>query len=371
MAEKVRIGLIYGGRSGEHEVSLRSAAAVYKHMDPEVYDCVLIGVSKTGRWYLQDRTSGGVPESLSVSAGDDRELSISPGRGICSRDKPLPVDLILPIIHGSFGEDGALQGALETAGIPYAASGVLGSALGMDKGAVKKVWAYHGLPVVPYRSLRKEQFLSDPELTEGLLDDVFAEFGSPIFVKPNSTGSSLGVRKVNSREECYDAIREAFTYDRKVLLERGIMGREIECAVLDGNPPKVSIPGQILPKGDFYDYRAKYIDEEGAKLIIPADLEKETEKTVRHLASRAFETAETEGFARVDFFVDEKSGEVYINEINTIPGFTSISMFPRLFIESGMTFREIIDAIIRSALKRDRERREIVYSYGPDILTNG
>jgi D-alanine-D-alanine ligase len=365
MIETLRIGLLYGGRSGEHEVSLRSAAAVYRHLDRGKYNCILIGISKGGGWYLQEGPLGEVPESLPIYEGEERELMLLPGKGITGKQGPVPVDCVLPILHGSFGEDGTVQGALEIAGVPYAASGVLGSALGMDKGVVKKIWAYHGLPVVPYKMLRKEEYRLDSAEFERAVDGMFSEFIPPVFVKPNCAGSSLGVWKTETGGECRDAVRDAFRYDHTVLLEQGIRGKEIECAVLAGSPPEVSIPGQIVPKGEFYDYAAKYIDEDGAKLVIPADLDTNTAETIRDLTARAFLSAETEGYARVDFFVEEKTGRVYINEINTIPGFTSISMFPRLFIASGKTFGGILDSIIHSALKRAGDRRDIIYSYEP------
>lgn len=363
MSEKIKIGLLFGGRSGEHEVSLRSAAAVYRNLDRVKYDCELIGISKEGKWYLQDKINGKIPESLSLSTETGRKIDLVPAEGLSVKGNLIDLDLVLPIIHGSFGEDGTLQGALEMVNLPYAGSGVLGSALGMDKAAVKKVWEQHNLPVVPYKVLSKREYEAKGDFLEILLDEAFTDFTPPLFIKPNSTGSSLGVRKVATREETYDALREAFRYDRNVLIEQGISGKEIECAVLGGNPPEVSVPGQILPKHEFYDYDAKYVDPDGAELLIPADLPADLGEEVRELAGRAFLAAEAEGFSRVDFFVERDSGRIYINEINTIPGFTSISMFPLLFQAGGKSFREIIDSIIEAAFKRAEEKREILYSY--------
>ncbi len=363
MDKRLHLGLLYGGRSGEHEVSLRSAAAVYKNLDKDKYNCIPIGISKAGRWYLQEISTSAIPDSLPLVTAEDRELVLFPGRGLALHGKMINIDLMLPILHGSFGEDGTLQGALEMANIPYAGSGVLGSALGMDKAAVKKMWEYHDLPVVPYKVLPKRHFTEQSAAFNAFLDDIFTSFYPPLFIKPNRAGSSVGVSKVTGRTDCLEALKLAFRYDRVAIIEQGIIGKEVECAVLEGDPPQASIVGQIVPKHEFYDYKAKYIDADGAELLIPAVCEADEVREIQKMAVRAFQTAENEGFARVDFFIEESTGKIYLNEINSIPGFTSISMFPLLFKASGISFGGILDTIIQCALKRVAEIRDITYTY--------
>jgi len=364
MDNKPKISLLYGGRSGEHEVSLRSAAAVYRHLDSVKYDPVLIGISKEGLWYRQDLPDG-TPEALTIDEDPDRLISLIPGDGLYVGAKKLFIDLALPVLHGTFGEDGTLQGVFEILQIPYAGSGVLGSASGMDKVRTKQIWDYHGLSVVPYIVVRKNETAGKSAESDKKLDEAFRRFGPPLFVKPSGAGSSLGVIKIEHREECAAALQEAFCYDRTVLIEKGVAGKEVECAVLGGPRVEVSIPGEIIPKHSFYDYKSKYVDPDGADLRIPADLSDALTAEVRRIAAEAFSLVAEEGFARVDFFIEKGTDTIYLNEINTIPGFTSISMFPMLFLAAGKSFNELVEDIIQAAFGRAEQLKEIRYTYNP------
>ncbi len=366
MARK-SVGILYGGRSGEHEVSLMSAASVVRNLDDKKYRVVLIGIDPDGVWYLQ-------PESVSDTLGDSPSLSVSrntadmvyviPGKGLYVRQERIDLDIVFPVLHGSFGEDGTMQGLLEIAGMPYVGAGVLGSALGMDKVMTKRIWLQAGLPVVPFRVLDREETGSPAFSTRYLFEEAGKEFGTPLFVKPACTGSSVGVNKTTDAESFAKAVKEALSFDNRLLIEPAIPAREIECSVI-GTPiqPEVFVPGEIVPSHEFYDYDAKYLDPSGARLIVPAELSSDQAKTVAEIAARAFTAVGITGFARIDFFLHRETGEFLLNEINTIPGFTKISMFPMLCEASGLSYRKLLDTLIELGLRREKEREAVSFRY--------
>jgi D-alanine-D-alanine ligase len=361
MDRKERLALLFGGKSGEHEVSLRSAFSVYKHLDPQLYDVLLIGISRDGRWYLQSgiKSNG---EALTVVEDDNNLVAALPGSGLYRAGEKLQVDVVFPILHGSFGEDGTVQGLLELVGLPYAGAGILGSSLAMDKGAAKEIWASRGLPTVPF--MRLDQVEYKPGCSDFLkkLDAVFHEFGLPLFVKPLRAGSSVGVSRVESRDALEAAIEEALRFDTAAMLEPAIDGREIECSVIGNFETESFPPGEILPSHAFYDYEAKYIDPDGAILELPANIPVETAKEIRRIAEEAYRAAGAEGMARVDFFLEKKSGRVLLNEINTIPGFTSISMFPRMCEAGGLAYPDLLRKMIELGKERFEGRSRCIYS---------
>ena len=270
--------------------------------------------------------------------------------------------MVFPVLHGSFGEDGTIQGLLETAGIPYVGAGVLGSSLSMDKEKTKQIWKESGLPVVPYVLSRKEDFLKKSEELKRIIRET-EKLGFPVFVKPCSVGSSVGITKVKARDGLKKALEAAFKFDTKVLIEQGIDAREIECSVLGNRTPQAFTPGEIVSSHEFYDYEAKYLDPRGAELLIPARLDGRKQEEIKSLAVKAYEAAAVEGMARVDFFVDRESGKIYLNEINTIPGFTNISMFPRMCEHDGLKYPELLESLIRLGLERHSLRQGITYRY--------
>ena len=354
--EQPTICILYGGRSGEHEVSCRSAASVSRNLDPEKYGQVLIGIDKSGRWHLQQK-----PRFLSADYGERLEvvtaaepLSVVPGQGFSTSSGAVEVDVVFPVLHGTFGEDGTVQGLMEMADLPYVGAGVLGSSLAMDKEKTKEVWRQSGLSVVDFVVVRDDSAGS----TAAVLD----RLPFPLFVKPVTAGSSVGVSKVHSREELKAAISEALRYDAKVMVEPAVQGREIECAVLGNESPQAFEPGEILPTHEFYSYEAKYIDPEGAQLKLPADLPDTTSREIRELAVAAFRAVECSGMARVDFFLEENSGRILLNEINTIPGFTNISMYPKMCEASGVPYPELLDRLIELAVQRHQLRKRLRYS---------
>jgi len=347
----LRLVLIYGGISGEHEVSCLSAASILRHLNPERYRVTLVGVSREGRWYLQSFAPG---EALRVVADDRREVSVRPGAGLWAEGAPLPADVVFPITHGIGGEDGTLQGLLEVARLPYVGAGVLGSALGMDKDYAKQLWGRQGLSVVPSVTLWPEA--AGPDRLRPAYDQAVAALGSPLFVKPANSGSSVGVAKVDRFEAFGPALEAAFAVDGKVLVETAVDAREIEVAVIGGRTPRAYGPGEIVPTHEFYDYDAKYLDPDGAALVIPAPLPPELSQKVLRLAEEAYRALGVTGFARVDFFVAKSGPGLWINEINTLPGFTTISMFPRMAMTGGLSYAEVLDALVDQALGRDVHR---------------
>ena len=369
MAKKLRVGILFGGRSAEHEVSLQSAQNIISAADRDKYEIVPIGITKEGQWRM-GLPPGAFSKGAALEAIRDRGREVlpaaSPQRG--AQLVPVPgsgakgslgrLDVIFPVLHGTFGEDGTMQGLLELAGIPYVGAGVLGSAVAMDKEVMKRLFRERGLPIVPYLVVHRADFEAAPRRS---FQTIEKNFRYPVFVKPANLGSSVGISKARNRKELITAVETAAAYDRKVLVERAIRGREIECAVLGNDNPSASVPGEIVPAGEFYDYTAKYL-EDTARLIVPAPLRSAQVKQVQRLAVAAFQATECSGMARVDFFLAKGSGKIYLNEINTIPGFTSISMYPRMWEASGLPYPRLIDRLIELALERHREKARTRYS---------
>jgi D-alanine-D-alanine ligase len=382
MAEKLRVGVIFGGRSGEHEVSLVSAQGIMNAMDKEKYEVIPIGITKEGRWLtsgepmelLQSPFSfppagggderGGVADAQRTEART-RELVIRDRRDLVpgTRETGFPqVDVVFPVLHGPYGEDGTVQGLLELADIPYVGAGVLGSALGMDKIAMKSVFKNHGLPVAEHLALKRKDWERDPEAMMELIEK---KLGYPCFIKPTNLGSSVGISKVHQRSELAPALALATRYDRRMLAERAVNAREIEVSVLGNDEPIASVPGEIIPCREFYDYIAKYIDDR-SELIIPADLPPQVTRRIQELAIAAFLSVDCAGMARVDFLLDRDTGELYVGELNTIPGFTPISMYPKLWEASGISYSELIDRLIELALERHADNSRSDTSYSPE-----
>jgi len=356
-----RIVILYGGKSGEHEVSLVSAASIVRHLDPERFEAVLVGASKEGEWYLQDASEAErarrTESALAISKG--RRVFAAPGRGLVVEAavgfEGLDCDLVFPVLHGTFGEDGTIQGLLEVADLPYVGAPVLGSAIGMDKEKAKELWMRAGLPVVPFLSARADA-LGD---LAALSRKSGVRFGWPCFVKPSCAGSSVGASKVSGPEGLEAALKTALEWDEKALIEPFVEAREIECAVLGNSEPIAFAPGEVIPTHEFYDYEAKYVDPDGARLEIPARISGEQAERVRTVAVAAFKAAELAGMARVDFFIDKKTGEALLNEVNTIPGFTHISMYPRMCEAGGLSYAELITRLAELALERHAARAKL------------
>jgi D-alanine-D-alanine ligase len=389
---KLRVGVLFGGRSGEHEVSLLSAASVIKAIDKSKYDVVPIGITKEGHWLTAEKaerllgTSTPPHEEKHLRAGDPEA---TPGAAVLAKGEevlvpPVPsaeslvpfstaqaataphsihVDVIFPVLHGTFGEDGTIQGLLELAEIPYVGAGVLGSAAGMDKDVMKKLFAAAGLPIVKHLTILRSHWERDPKGTRKRIEKALKY---PVFVKPANLGSSVGISKAHDKSELGPAIEEAAKYDRKIVIEQGVglkkaKAREIEVSVLGNDLPQASIAGEIVPAAEFYDYNAKYIDE-GSKLLIPAKLTKSKMKQVQQLAIQAFQAVDCSGLARVDFLMDPKSGKLWVNEINTMPGFTAISMYPKLWAASGLAYTPLISRLLDLALERQADKKRNRYS---------
>lgn len=359
--EKQAVILLYGGRSGEHEVSLRSAAFVYTHLDRSRFTPWPVGIDKSGVWYLQNRDLPCPLGQMPLEKDPSRIVSIMPGRGLSGPEGLPGKALIFPVLHGSFGEDGTIQGALEIAGLPYVGADTLGCSLSMDKEMIKKVWIHQGLPVVPFVALTRA-VRDDKDFSLDQFRKILSPFGYPLFVKPANTGSSLGVSRVDTPQELEGAMEAAFVFDRKILIEPCVTAREIECSVV-GNGPVTSFPlGEVVPSHRFYDYQAKYEDPQGARIVIPAPMDTDLSDRIRQTAEKAFLSAGLSGFARVDFFLDDKKGEFYLNELNAIPGFTSISMFPMMCQEGGLSPRELTSTLVDLALSRHEEKEKLRYS---------
>ncbi len=393
-SKKLRVGVLFGGRSGEHEISLLSAASVLNAIDKTKYDVVPIGITKDGSWVTSTHAEAllhGKPQPSVLRAGDPEATSAAavlaqgsaivvppvPGHsssmvpfqteaGELSRrwtDRSINVDVIFPVLHGTFGEDGTIQGLLELADIAYVGAGVLGSACGMDKHVMKQLFRAAGLPIVKHVTILRADWEVNPKKVQKLIE---SKLKYPVFVKPANLGSSVGISKVRTRAELAPAMKEAALYDRKIVIEQGVGGkkhkaREIECSVLGNDNPSASVPGEIVPSTEFYDYKAKYLDE-GSRLIIPAKLSKTQSKQVQQLAISAFQAVDCAGLARVDFLMDPISKKLYVNEINTMPGFTSISMYPKLWDASGLPYTELIDRLIQLGIERHEDKRKNRYS---------
>lgn len=365
--------IIYGGRSGEHEVSLESAASVIRHLDPRRYRLELIGIDKEGRWFRQAQSvladcRAGKPLHIRSA----QPVLIQPGGGIFyARSKspnaellPLTGDLVFPVLHGTFGEDGSIQGLLDMLGIAYVGSGVLGSSLSMDKEKTKQVWMQDGLPVIPYKVFQTSN--GDDIPSGSKLEDLWRTWtqalGQPLFIKPARLGSSVGISRATNSQELLAGLKEALLYDHKVLIETAVQARELETSVLGNLKPRVFPPGEVKPNHEFYDYEAKYLDPEGAQLLIPAPVPEDVVARIKGLAIRAYKAAEARGLARVDFFYDEEQDKLYLNEINTMPGFTSISMYPKLAEAGGLPYAALIDELITLAREEFARRDALSYS---------
>ena len=341
---KIRIAVLFGGRSGEHDVSIRSAASVVQALDREKYDVIPIAITREGRWLSPSESSRLLPADAQGALSTEAVVVVSREPGSTSG-----VDVVFPVLHGTFGEDGTAQGLLELADVSYVGAGVLASAAGMDKDVMKRLFRERGLAAVDYVALlrgRRAEMISEVE----------QRFGYPMFVKPANLGSSVGISKAGDRETLRKALDFAAEFDRKLIVEPAIDGREIECSVLGNDDPQASVPGEITPGADFYSYEAKYLDEEGAGLEIPANLTDAQVKEAQDLAIRSFQTLYCEGMARVDFFLTADNRFI-MNEINTIPGFTRISMYPKLFEASGIPYPDLIDRLVKLAIARHERQR--------------
>jgi D-alanine-D-alanine ligase len=394
--KKLRVGILFGGRSGEHEVSLLSAASVLNAIDKSKFDVVPIGITKEGRWLtagdaellLQGKATGSSPSHL--RAGDPEATPgaavLATGQAVVvppepqraggalapfqtealsrrASDRAINVDIIFPALHGTFGEDGTIQGLFELADIAYVGAGVLGSAAGMDKDVMKSLFMAAGLPIVKHVTVLRSDWESAPKKVQKLVE---SRLKYPVFVKPANLGSSVGISKARERKELGPAMKEAAKFDRKIVIEEGVGGkkhkaREIECSVLGNDNPSASVPGEIVPGKEFYDYTAKYLDE-GSQLIIPAKLSKAETKKIQQLAIAAFKAVDCSGLSRVDFLMDPKNRKIYLNEINTMPGFTAISMYPKLWAASGLGYPELIEKLIKLGLERHAEKKRNQYS---------
>ncbi len=357
--KRLRVGILFGGRSGEHEVSLASAASVIRGLDPDKYEAVPIGITKEGHWLIGAGAQKMLPEVLKggqrvmmTADPTDAALVKLDGSGGGQR-----LDVVFPVMHGTFGEDGTIQGLLDLAGLPFVGAGVLGSAIGMDKDVSKRLLQVAKIPVVPWITLQRADWERHPKEVQIAVEK---KFKYPVFVKPATLGSSVGMTKAHSRAELAPALHLAAEFAMKILVERCMIAREIEVSVLGNHDPQASVPGEIVPHREFYDYTAKYL-EEGTQLLIPANLKPAQVKKIQHYAVAAFRALELSGMARVDFFLEKKGGKIYLNEVNTIPGFTSISMYPKLWEASGIPFRELIDKLIELALEQHTEKARTKY----------
>jgi len=382
--KKLRVGVIYGGRSGEHEVSVASAASIIKHLDRSRYEPVPIRIEKDGRWTLADKaptaiSAADVIEHVRLEAarpvrpgreahlvahpGEDTVLAIERRMASAELDPSgaatvtgVGLDVVFPVLHGPYGEDGTVQGLLELANVPYVGAGVLGSAVGMDKAVMKTLFIARNLPVGPYMVVLRPEWHGD---ADAVTRRVTEELRYPVFVKPANLGSSVGISKAKSEADLRTAMELALQFDRKIVIEAGIVNaREIECAVLGNDDPQASIPGEIIPSREFYDYEAKYLDD-ASEVVIPASLRDNEAREVQRLAIEAFRAVDCAGMARVDFFVTRDDGRIYVNEVNTIPGFTTISMYPKMWEASGLSYTALIDRLITLALERHAEKQQL------------
>ncbi len=392
--KKLRVGILFGGRSGEHEVSLLSAASVLNAIDKKKFEVVPIGITKEGRWltdlhaeallngnakpaegghHLRAGDPAATPGAAVLAKGEAILVPPEPAAqgGLVPFEKEgesagpgaIDVDVIFPVLHGTFGEDGTIQGLLELADLAYVGSGVLGSSAGMDKDVMKRLFKEAGLPIVKHVTVLRSQWEREPKKVKKLIE---SKLKYPVFVKPANLGSSVGISKVHDGSELADGMNEAAKFDRKIIVEQGVGGkkkkaREIECAVLGNDDPKASVCGEIVPIKEFYDYDAKYIDE-GSELILPAKITKAQQKQVQEMAIKAFQACDCSGLSRVDFLMDPVTGKLYLNEVNTMPGFTSISMYPKLWAATGIPYTELITKLIELGLERHEDKRKNQYS---------
>jgi D-alanine-D-alanine ligase len=358
--KRLRVGVLFGGRSGEHEVSLASAASVIRGLDPEKYEAVPIGISKEGHWLIGGAAQKMLPEVIRsgrrvVMAADPTDAALIPLDRAGGGQR---LDVVFPVMHGTYGEDGTIQGLLDLAGLPFVGAGVLGSAIGMDKDVAKRLLQPGKIPVVPWVTVYRHDWERDAKTVEKTIEK---KFRYPVFVKPATLGSSVGMTKVHARKELAPALGLAAEFATKIMVERAVTAREIEVSVLGNHEPQASLPGEIVPHREFYDYAAKYL-EEGTSLIIPAPLKPAQVKIIQRYAVLAFRILELSGMARVDFFIEKKTGKIFLNEVNTIPGFTSISMYPKMWEASGLPFRELLDKLIELALELHAEKARTKYA---------
>ena len=350
--------MIYGGRSGEHEVSVASAASIFRNLDPSRYEAIPIRIDQSGRWTL----GGRVPQALSAADVIEEQRTealqpVEPSAAVAASG----LDVVFPVLHGPYGEDGTVQGLLELANIPYVGAGVLGSAVGMDKAVMKTLFVAAGLPVGPYLTVLAPEWARDPTAAMRRIEGTL---GYPVFVKPANLGSSVGISKAGSEAELAEAMALALQFDRKIVVEAAVPdAREIECSVLGNDTPLASVPGEVIPSREFYDYEAKYLDG-GSREVIPAPLSDAQAAEVQRLAIRAFQTVDCAGMARVDFLMPRESGELYLNELNTIPGFTANSMYPKMWEASGLPFPALLDRLIGLALERHADKQRLRTSLG-------
>ena len=374
MAKKIRVGIIFGGRSGEHEVSLRSAESIIKAIDSTRYEVVPIGITKEGRWLQSGDVKALLPDAV-LSCDRPRQVAIigdPTQKGLVrlgpESDGPASqkLDVVFPVLHGTYGEDGTIQGLLEMADLPYVGCGVLSSAAGMDKVVMKQLFEQAGLAITEYKWFLRSSWEENPE---AILKKIGRALKYPVFVKPANLGSSVGISKAGNREELRAAVDDAARYDRRIIVERAVVGREIEISVLGNDHPAASLPGEVIAGHEFYDYEDKYIDNL-SKTIIPARLPRKTIERIQRDAILAFRAIDGSGLARVDFFVERPSGRVIINEINTMPGFTSISMYAKMWAASGVSYTELIDRLIALAIERHRDKSRNLTSYQPRKSSN-
>jgi D-alanine-D-alanine ligase len=372
--EKIRVGVIFGGRSGEHEVSLMSARSIMDALDKEKYEVVPIGIDRDGQWLvgdvmqaLHDGEPGAArpatllpaPQTSGLLQFEERVENETNALQPVSFSRTATLDIIFPVLHGPYGEDGTVQGLLELSGLPYVGAGVVGSAVGMDKGIFKQVMVANGLPVLPWRLVRASEWRSRRDLIVAAIEETFAY---PLFTKPANLGSSVGISRCAHREALIAGIDEATRYDRRIIVEQGINARELEVSVLGNDAPIASVVGEVRPRRTFYDYVAKYISDD-SELLIPAPLPAETAEVARSLAVQVFQAIDCAGLGRVDLLLDRESGQLYVNEINTIPGFTRISMYPKLWEASGISYPELLDRLIELALDRHAEKSTLETTY--------
>ena len=341
---KIRVAVVYGGRSGEHEVSVASAASIFKHLDRARYEPIPIFIEKQGQWVLGAQAPTALSAAEVVEATGSQALETVEPTAAVDRAR---IDVVFPVLHGPYGEDGTVQGLLELANVPYVGAGVLGSAVGMDKAVMKKLFAAEGLPVCPYIVVLRGEWARDEK---ALTARVGSELGYPVFVKPANLGSSVGISKASDAAALAKGVALALEFDRKVVIEQAVPNaREIECAVLGNDDPEASVPGEVVPAGEFYDYAAKYLDD-SSRLLIPAPLTPEEVTIVRRLSIEAFRAVDGAGMSRVDFLLARDTGEMFVNEVNTIPGFTTISMYPKMWEASGLPYSRLLDRLIALAL---------------------
>ncbi len=368
-SKKIRVAVLFGGRSAEHEISLQSAKSVVNALDKNKYEVTLVGIGKNGQWYLNDASQflldSENPKLIKLN-GSNQPVVLLPGHGsnqlisLNGEKKAISIDVVFPVLHGTYGEDGTMQGLLKLANVPFVGPSVLGSAIGMDKDVVKRLLRDAGIPVARGFAYQRHEKIN--------LDTVIKELGLPLFVKPANLGSSVGVHKVTSKVELAPAIEDAFRYDSKILIEENISGREIECAVLGNEEPAASLPGEVIPQHEFYSYEAKYIDKNGATFAIPAKVDSQTIKAIQELALKTFKVLCCEGMSRVDMFLT-KDNKLIINEINTIPGFTSISQYPKLWEATGLPYPELLDKLIDCAIARFKREQKLQTTFASPAET--